>query len=527
MPTALPGLPLSVDDDLITPELMAEQKALWEKKNRQAKKARTTTKGGPGSGNRGHKGVPGHLGGSAPGDAQGVAAGPQPQAVGQAVPMAATVQPAVQGQLQVQAQAQAPAQYAQAAHQRATFDRTLISRPIPDRISAWEALPIEERDRQANARQTIRAAQTSLIAEAGERPIFSGDVRKDVAARLTQLKDFTTPEAHDRIKTILGDSDAVFERMKIKPELRYKLGMEMTDTLVAQESEAMTRQLGDHGIHHIQGNIEMATTILEKIPGQDTDRARAQVYIANVFHDTGYLTEPSRNFLDEGHPRWSAEHYDENMRPLVAQAIGPRAARDITHMITTHAGTDIDWKADPVASAVRVSDNLALFQREKLPPVFRVTGNVGTLVDLHNGRIDVATARQRMIANIGKTSFSERVKSQLIKGANEVNERTGKFTLGMLGGRVDSVNWTGEHLKVALRENRNDTVLNKLLDLGQKQLAKFAKSYHIDPNEFLKNLAFKFPPDGPTVLETVVVQGARSAKKEIHKVLGILYGRKH
>lgn len=509
MPTALPGLPLSVDDDLVTDEMMKDQAKLWAKKNRRAGKPNKRTKGGPGSGNFDHAGRPGKVGGSAPD--HGKAGVPAPAKDNKPSAGGAAAEP--KGDYQ--------------APKRERYNRgKYTSLSIPERKSAWEELSTNEQDQQANARESIPKYQQQLLADAGKRPAFTGDPKKAIAERLSQTKDFVHPEAHDRITKVVGNVDDLLTKMNTNPTVRYKLGMEMVDALIAQENEAMGRQLGDHGIHHIQGNIDTALDILSKVPGTDSDRDKAAVMIANIFHDTGYMTEPSRDFLDDGHPRWSAEHYDENIRPIVRQAIGSRMARDITHMIRTHAGTDIDWENDPTASAVRVADNISVFYKDKLPPIFRyASGNVSTLIDLHNKKIDLPTAQKRMIDNINKSNASPKVKTALIRGAKEVNAMTGKFTLGMLGGRIDNISWTGNHLKVSLRENKTDTVMNQLLDLGQKQFGKFAKSYKIDPAQFQKSLGFKFPPDGRTVLE-LVVTGKAVKEWRFPKVLGILYGRR-
>ena len=54
---AVPGLPLSLDLDIITPEGLEEARARWHDGEI------IEEKGGPGSGHKGHKGRPGKVGG--------------------------------------------------------------------------------------------------------------------------------------------------------------------------------------------------------------------------------------------------------------------------------------------------------------------------------------------------------------------------------------------------------------------------------------------------------------------------------
>lgn len=560
MTTALPGLPLSMDDDALSPEDWEKQKKIWEDKTKSASSAAATEqlingevspnmpvpeehfihgwltakKGNPNSGNHGHKGIPGQVGGSAPGDGMGAPAGAvaganviaQPTAGGGS---AAVTSPRPTGAPQNPANPQTPVTgvgeprggaYATPKKKFNAAEFDALS--VPDRVAKWEQMSMEERDDLANARQAVRVKTAQLLAGAGARPAFSGNVKADLATRLNACKDMSMPDAHERIVKVVDEADSLLEKIGVNPQVRHQLGMEMADALVSQEHEAMSRQLGDHGIRHLQGNIENSNMVLDKVPGQSNDRAKAQIYISQIFHDTGYLTEPSGMFLDEGHKRWSAEHYDENIRPIVEKAMGKPAASEITHIIRTHDDTSLDWESDPVASAVRVADNMALFHKEKLPPLFRVKGNLSLLTDAHTGKLSIEDARAKMIENINASPFSDKVKGQLTKGANEVSKMTGKFTLGMLGGYISGASWKNGHINIELTRNKNQDLLNRMLDLGQKQFAKFAKSYKVDPDKFLKDLNFEFPQSPPPsrVLLSAEIVGLKE------KAMRILYGRK-
>jgi hypothetical protein len=287
--------------------------------------------------------------------------------------------------------------------------------------------------------------------------------------------------------------------------------MEALDVVGAQHIEAMGRQLGDHGVNHIAGNIEIANGILQNMPGGVTPRDKAIAQTAMLFHDTGYLAPPSQHFMDEGHPRWSAEHYDTNLRDTVSKALGARAASEVGHIIRTHDSSDLDWKNDTVASACRMGDNLALFRKEKLPAVFRdIPDNLQVLKDLGAKKIDLKEAHTRMNDNIDKAAVPKQMADRYKTAVQEVSPITPKMTLGMLGGEITGVRWEKGHVQVKLKESPEVTELNKLGDFGQRQFGKFAESYGADPDQFKSSLSFiAKDKQGHTLMETLIEKTKR------------------
>jgi SPP1 gp7 family putative phage head morphogenesis protein len=369
------------------------------------------------------------------------------------------------------------------------------------RREEWGKLPVGQRDNLADAENSVKSRVSELLKGVPERP-NTGDLSKDLETRIGQLSDRVHPQAADRMKTVVRDYTNLMNEAGVKPEHQHALAMEAVDHLAAQESETMSRQLGDHGVAHIKGDIDVAMQTLNALPTKSTAQDKLAAYTACIYHDTGYLTEPSRSFLDEGHPRWSEQYYNTNIKPTVAKALGDRAANEVSHIIRTHDATDMDWNSDSVASSVRLADNLAVFHREKLPPVFRyVNGNIDVLKDLGAGKIDKATANERMVANIDKSNLTDKVKSQLRLGAKEVSEYTPKVTLGMLGGTLTGIKYKEGTVVAEVKESKKATEINKLGDFGQNQLAKLAKTFDADPKQFQKDLNFTFKgKDGRTRL---------------------------
>lgn len=393
---------------------------------------------------------------------------------------------------------------------------------VGERVEKFNALGNAEMDAQADAPRSIPRRQKEILGSQG-RP-NTGNLKKDLADRVEQYKDQLPDEAQEKIQSTIDEFDSILEKAGVDETKRRRLSMDAADSLIAQDVEGQARQLGDHGIHHIRGNIENAVKILNQVPGADSPETLAEVYAAMIYHDTGYLTEPSRTFLDGRHKYWSREHFDQNVRPSLQQALGRRAAGHISTLIETHDGMDINWETDPVASAIRVADNIALFRADKLPPIFRVVpANIGVLEQLASKSISVAEARYAMIENIQAAGLSPKIEKQLLGAVKEVSGATPKFTLGMLGGEVDGYTWmTGKkgesgHLLINLRENSEITRLNKLGDFGQKQFGKFAKSFGHDPKKFVDSLEFdaRIPPGeaGKLVMRTRIV--GRKKEKDL------------
>lgn len=397
----------------------------------------------------------------------------------------------------------------------ASFDAAAwAAKPVPDRVKEWSAMGQAKRDELADAANSVPARRKELLAPLGERPAPTGDAKADAKARIAQASEHVTRYAAAKIEKQAGRYADLLGEAGIEGEQAATLVAHATDELLAQEMEGMRRQLGDHGISHIGGNIERGLSILDAVPGDHTPQDRLQIVISNIYHDTGYMTGPSRTFLDEGHPRWSAEHYNNEVKPMVKAALGSRVANEIEHDIRTHADTSINWQEDAAGSAVRVADNTGLFQRDKLPPLFRhAPKNIEVLGRLSRKEVGLDEARAEMQANVAAAKLPEPVKAALGEAVKEVGPMTGKFTLGMLGGHIEKVRWAGDHVAIDLSEDKALTELHKIGDFGQRQFGKFAESYGVDPERFKKELSFELRDRaGRMLLASRVVKAAGNGR---------------
>lgn len=353
---------------------------------------------------------------------------------------------------------------------------------IPDRKAKFAALSPEEQDRLANASTTIKRAVQGVGTLAGA--WGTGEFGADVAARTKKL--VAAGAFHQDSAAMIERGAVTFHQTLLEahapgPAAR-RLAETWFDHIAAQEAESISRSLGDHGVRHLLQDADYAKRILDAVPGQQERSAetRATILMAAAFHDAGYLTPPAQTFMDGGHERWSAQHFDRNLRGQVRAALGDPAARQTMHLILTHADTDVEWAQDPIGSAFRTADNLALFQQEKLPGMIRyVPKNRAVLEDLYHGKTTVEAARLTMTKNINETkALHPGVKQRLTRAVLESGPIMPKLTLGMYGGRVEDFGWEENHLLVKLyAAPKHTAAIERIADLGTAQFRKLWKTY--------------------------------------------------
>lgn len=367
-----------------------------------------------------------------------------------------------------------------------------------------EELSREERDKAGNARSSIRRRVKEIV---GIRKIpDTGDFNADLSQYMDKFSDIL-PSASKKlaVKMTTDLRDDLLAAGVGEKEAR-EFAFLAADHLVAQDYEAAGRTLGDHGVHHLNGNIELSKKILSVIPGNNnTPRSRLLMSIAGIFHDTGYLTPPSRAWLDDDHPRWSTQYFTSVIGPKVRKMLGRDFAEDAASIIFAHDFTGINFEREPEISAFSIADNMALFHKEKMPPMLRhVPSNVGVLVRLAEKKISVEDAQAEMAKNIDGANLSIRYKARFKDAVKEVSGVLPKFTLGMLGATLDNVEWKGGHLAVSIRQRPSNEALMKVLDLGQRQFSKLAETYHQEPDTLAKNGSMIFSENGKPLLEVTI-----------------------
>lgn len=364
---------------------------------------------------------------------------------------------------------------------------SITTMSIPDRRKAFEGTDAEGRrklEQLADPANTIGRLMKSHVPNAGD---WAEDEHENfsvaVAGRIDRwIKDgVLANDTGETLKRFAVDLHTDLIKAGSDKATALRLSRHVTDIMAAQEVEALGRTLGDHGIRHLTQDAVMALDVLKALPGvHENDPAqRAAVRIAAAFHDAGYLTPPARVFLDKYHPEWGETYYKAHVAADVQRALGSSVSALVQRTIRTHADTDFDWKQEPVESAFRTADNLALFQHEKLPALLRyVPANVRVAEALGKGTLSEVEARRQAAANVAAAGLPARLSRQLTKSAGELTTIFPKLTLGMYGGRYEGVRWTGDALQINLRRATSESAfLQRISDLHSRQFKKFAESY--------------------------------------------------
>lgn len=356
-----------------------------------------------------------------------------------------------------------------------------------DRIKQYEG---EEhralRDAIADAPRRVPARIKALVSNADD---WSQDSQADFLAAATQRAKRWAAEGvipKDQAEPLArfgADLHSDLLQAGASAESARGLAQKAVDHLAAQESEALGRSLGDHGIRHLTTDSAISVEALRALPGgeENSPGNRALLRMAGAFHDVGYLTPSSRLFLDTDHPEWSRQHYEANLKGLVTEALGTKQAALLEKIIATHSDSDFDFRTpgERIASAFRTADNIALFHAEKLPGMLRyVPSNVRVLERLSKGELTPVQAKIEMRQNLAKVAMPDRMRRQLDHAIGEVSPVLPKFTLGMYGGRYHQMNWDGAGLNVQINRTGKSKLLERYSDLGFRQFQKLYRTYY-------------------------------------------------
>ena len=395
---------------------------------------------------------------------------------------------------------------------------------IYERKAAFDALDPEVRDAMANAATTVPARVAELVDTLGPRPTFL-DAVDNISARDKQLEaaGLVTETGRSAIRNYNFElRDILYQAGVTDKALLNAMVMDTYDSMIAQEVETIGQVLGDHGVRHITGNFDTAWDALKVVPGRDTALTKALLKLSAPLHDMGYLTPTGRAILTSDHPRWGMQAFDVMARPNITKAFGKDAADQLAHIIDTHTADILDWTGDPMGSSFRLADNLALFEKEKLPALIAyVTGNEKVLLDYAEGAValtkdDVShgitalmITKASLRDNIYKMHLPLPLRDQLLLAVDAVGPTLPKFTLGMIGAHIGAFGWVDDHITVDLVRGKANEALSKVVDVGQAQFAKFAKSYGLDGQAFVDDGHFLFKnADGKIALEASVVTPA-------------------
>lgn len=277
----------------------------------------------------------------------------------------------------------------------------------------------------------------------------------------------------------------------IKADDLNKMGQDNIKKMLHQEVESNRQAFTDHGIRHITGNIIRQKVILNEMDPTNNGKKELMADFIMVNHDVGYTTPLIRAggirgvMTTKHHPAFSEKIAQQQSSQWNEGKIFSKSEyNEMTGIIRTHDSTVIDTK-NWLATSTRLSDNLSLFNSEKLPSMFQyVKGGDKSLVAMgiaaKKGNDKAFDAAQKTLyRKIDNSNLSFNLKRDLKAATREINHMTPKFTMGVLAGHITEVKNKGGKLNIDVRYNKYDSFLQKHFDMGQKQTRKLMEDYGI------------------------------------------------
>jgi len=318
----------------------------------------------------------------------------------------------------------------------------------------------------------------------------AGNMRKELACYTKYLAGDSVDLMHKYVSL----TEQVLEKSEgVSSEYMNRMCIDGIRKLVYQEVESNRQQFTDHGIRHIVKNVLMQNEMLDSLDTSGLKVSHRERLLANfvmINHDVGYTVPMVRAGgttsikASKEHPMYSSKIAKEQKRIWnVGHVFTEEEYNRALNIIATHDTTDLDVK-DPVALATRISDNLSLFQEEKLPSMFQyVEGAERLLISMSlaakkDDKAGFEDYRNQLHHRIDKSNFSPALKRDLKAATKELTFLTPKFTVGVLAGEVSRVGSSDKGLiSVTIKHNKFDEVLQKMFDMGQRQVRKFLGDY--------------------------------------------------
>jgi hypothetical protein len=273
------------------------------------------------------------------------------------------------------------------------------------------------------------------------------------------------------------------------------LVIDSVQKLIHQEVESDRQQFSDHGIRHIMGDIERQGEFLKAFKGGKEVGAREKLMsiVTMINHDVGYTTPLVRA---GGERAVGATHSHEEMGAKIlgeqkklwneGKIFTGEEFDKIVDTVKSHSSTKIDIK-DPFATSARLADNLALFQKDKLPSMFKyVDGSKDLLVKMKtaidsDNKEEFNNLQKELVKRIdGSRRLSDNMKMNLIEASKKIDKFTLKNSIGTLAGEIESITGKkGSKIQVDIQYNDFDKEMQDIFDMGQRQTKKFLEDYGI------------------------------------------------
>jgi len=210
---------------------------------------------------------------------------------------------------------------------------------------------------------------------------FAGELKKNATSVIDKFAASLSDDARPRAdKFVEHFASAVEEAANdgslgdVSQEDLDEFLREDVKRMLHQEVEQRRRPIGDHGVRHVAGNCESAMQMMGQLsktgsPINGIDKVMVMSVMAN--HDIGYTMGAIATDATKG-----SGHKDASVVAIgeetdrYAKLFGKDGFEKYNNLVATHDSSDMDWDKEPVASAVRLADNTALFGTDKVQELF-------------------------------------------------------------------------------------------------------------------------------------------------------------
>jgi len=320
------------------------------------------------------------------------------------------------------------------------------------------------------------------------------DVIKNMRNEADLYTDYLAPDTAVRMRDFISSYESILyegtrnkEFKAIQAKDLDDFGIDAVQKMMHQEIESNRLSFTDHGIRHLEGNTQRQLELLDQMGNPSAmDKLSAIAIMTN--HDMGYTIKSVRDGGDPGggvHQKASGEMFDEQKSQWNEDKIfTEKQFNRISEAIKTHDSTE--FSHDNLLTSTRISDNLALFAKEKLPSIFKyVKGGSSDLVAMGKAaskkdNIAFESARNSLYKKIEASPMNENLKRDLRAGTATINLMTPKFSLGVLAGEISSIKGDKKgHASIEIQYSAWDSFLQGHFDMGQKQTKKLLGDYGV------------------------------------------------
>ena len=188
-------------------------------------------------------------------------------------------------------------------------------------------------------------------------------------------------------KSIIEDGIKDGSLANIDAEEINKLAVDCMQKLMHQEKEATRVDYTDHGFRHIVGNHIRQKRISKLLDKKVSGKEQLMGMFIMANHDMGYSTPIGRTGGDVGgmfsgeHHKTISAHLAEQQREDwdVGKIFSAEEYNVINEIIKTHDDTTLSPNIPSgyanLANSIKISDNLSMYNTEKLPSIFKYIPN--------------------------------------------------------------------------------------------------------------------------------------------------------